>query len=93
MSEEKKLFKEESTDEKKIGIIKNRWFVYLVAIKIKLNILLMWVTIIINGLLIIFMLTDFNVGIILFLSNQYLVIAYYIKTRKERMAKQNKAVN
>ena len=93
MSEEKKLFKDEPVENKEKVVFKNKWFVYLVAIKVKLNILLMWITIIINGLLIILMLSDFNVGIILFLLNQYLVIAYYIKTRKERMEKNSKKVN
>ena len=92
MSEDKKLFKDKEIEDVKKRGFKNKWFVYLVAIKVKLNILLMWVTIIINGLLIILMLADFNFAVIPFLLNQYIVIAYYIKTRKERLEKQKSVV-
>ena len=92
MSEDKKLFKDKEIEDVKKSGFKNKWFVYLVAIKVKLNILLMWVTIIINGLLIILMLADFNFAVIPFLLNQYIVIAYYIKTRKERTEKQKSVV-
>ena len=84
MSEEKKLFKEGQKDKEADKPIIGRWFVYLTYIYIKLNLIIMWFTIILNAVLICYMLVDFNVGIILFLFNQYLVVAYYMKLRKER---------
>lgn len=84
MGEEKRLFKEGHEVEEEEKPLMGKWFVYLTYIYLKLNTLIMWFTILFNGLLIIYMLLDFNVGIILFLFNQYIVIASYMKLRKER---------
>jgi len=88
---DKKLFKEEyekSIEEESKS--KSKWLLTLLAIYIKLNSIMLWITVLLNGLFIAFMLMDFNVGIILFLFNQYFVILYLIKTRKERKEKRDK---
>lgn len=87
MGEEKKLFKTGKKVEDEQKPLRGKWFVYLTYIYLKLNTLIMWFTIIFNGILIAYMIVDFNVGIILFLFNQYIVIAYYMKLRKERQQK------
>ncbi len=84
LSKEKKLFKEGHKDKEVEKPLRGKWFAYLTYIYIKLNLIIMWFTIVLNAILICYMLVDFNVGIILFLFNQYLVVAYYMKLRKER---------
>ncbi len=84
MSEKKKLFKEGHKDIEVEKPLRGKWFVYLTYIYVKMNSIVLWVTIILNAILILFMLVDFNIGIMLFIFNQYLVVAYYMKLRKER---------
>jgi len=82
----KKEFEEEHTEKKK----GKNWFIILVAIYTKLNDIVMWFTILLNTVLILYMIKDFNVGIVLFLANQYIVIIYYAKIRKERNIEKKK---
>ena len=84
MSEKKRLFKEEHYEEKSKTTLKGKWLVLLFTIYLRLNTLIMWFTIILNAILIFYMLLDFNVGIILFVFNQYLVVASYLRLRRER---------
>jgi len=83
------LFKKEYL-EKKMKEEKDKqrkWFVYLVLIYKKINMLILWLSILINASIIVYMIYNFNVGIIVFLLNQYFVLSYYIKVRKERRNK------
>jgi len=83
------LFKKEYL-EKKMKEEKDKqrkWFVYLVLIYKKINMLVLWLAILINASIIVYMIYNFNVGIIVFLLNQYFVLSYYIKVRKERRNK------
>ena len=84
MSEKKRLFKEGHNDVEVEKPLRGKWFVYLTYIYVKMNVIVLWVTIILNAILILFMLVDFNIGIMLFIFNQYLVVAYYMKLRNER---------
>jgi len=84
LGERKRLFKKGEKVEEAEKPLRGKWFVYLTYIYLKLNTVIMWFTIILNAILITYMLVDFNVGIILFLFNQYLVVAYYMKLRRER---------
>ncbi len=84
MSEKKRLFKERHEDTEAEKPLKGRWFVYLTYIYVKMNLIILWITIILNAILIFYMLVDFNIGIMLFIFNQYIVVAYYMKLRKER---------
>ena len=84
MSEEKRLFKEKHYEKEGKTTLKGKWLVLLFTIYLRLNTLIMWFTIILNAILIFYMLLDFNVGIILFVFNQYLVVASYLRLRRER---------
>lgn len=87
MSEEKRLFKEKHYEKEGKTTLKGKWLVLLFTIYLRLNTLIMWFTIILNAILIFYMLLDFNVGIILFVFNQYLVVASYLRLRRERREK------
>ncbi len=92
MSEEKKLFKEGRKDIEVDKPLRGKWFVYLTYIYVKMNTIILWVTIILNAILIFYMLVDFNIGIMLFIFNQYIVVAYYMKLRKERQQEKEEEI-
>ena len=80
------LFKKEYLEKKmKEERDKNRkWFVYLVLFYKKINMIVLWLAILINASIIVYMIYNFNVGIMVFILNQYFILSYYIKVRKER---------
>ena len=69
--------KPQKTDRNKIWVIA----LYLMQ---KINFIVIWITIIMNGVFIIIMFMDFTIGVLMFLLNQYIVISYYLKIRKEK---------
>jgi len=77
-----KLFKDEYIEKEKENKKKGN-FILLVVLYKKLNTFIMLLTIILNALIITIMLSDFNIGIMLFIMNQYLIVTYYLKVRKE----------
>jgi len=83
------LFKKEYLEKKmKEERDKQRkWFVYLVLFYKRINMIVLWLAILINASVIVYMIYNFNVGIIVFILNQYFVLSYYIKVRKERVNK------
>ena len=83
------LFKKEYLEKKmKEERDKQRkWFVYLVLFYKRINMIVLWLAILINASVIVYMIYNFNVGIIVFILNQYFVLSYYIKVRKERVSK------
>ena len=83
------LFKKEYLEKKmKEERDKQRkWFVYLVLFYKRINMIVLWLAILINASIIVYMIYNFNVGIIVFILNQYFVLSYYIKVRKERVNK------
>ena len=83
------LFKKEYLEKKmKEERDKQRkWFVYLVLFYKRINMIILWLAILINASVIVYMIYNFNVGIKVFILNQYFVLSYYIKVRKERVNK------
>ena len=83
------LFKKEYLEKKmKEERDKQRkWFVYLVLFYKRINMIVLWLAILINASIIVYMIYNFNVGIIVFILNQYFVLSYYIKVRKESVNK------
>ena len=83
------LFKKEYLEKKmKEERDKQRkWFVDLVLFYKRINMISLWLAILINASVIVYMIYNFNVGIIVFILNQYFVLSYYIKVRKERVNK------
>lgn len=89
MKKDNKLFKEEyqekvEEDKKKTNIF---MFVFLVALYKKIESVIIWSTIILNSLILVVMFTDINVGIVLFIFNQYIVVSYYLKKRREKLSR------
>ena len=95
MSKKEGLFKSEYVEkqkEEKLEKPNKSYIVMLTALYIKFNWIMLWITAILNGFLIVLMLMNFNVGIILFLFNQYFVILYLVKTRNERINKKKRMI-
>lgn len=80
------LFKEKKDEEKEKPKRRDRNKIWVIALYLlqKINVIVIWLTIIMNGVFIIIMFMDFTIGVLLFLLNQYIVISYYLKIRKEK---------
>jgi len=95
MSKKEGLFKPEYVEkqkEEKTEKTNRSYIVMLTALYIKFNWVMLWATALLNGFLIVVMLLNFNVGIILFLFNQYFVVLYLVKTRNERIKKKKRMI-
>jgi hypothetical protein len=66
---------------------KNKYWVYVLYLLKRLNRLIVWFSILTNALFIIFMIVDFNFGVVLFIFNQYIIINYLYRLRKEERDK------
>lgn len=66
---------------------RKRWFIYLVIIYKKINMIMLLISILINASVIVYMIYNFNVGIILFILNQYFLVLSYMRLRKEKKDK------
>lgn len=84
-NEDKRLFKPEYYEKKARKSIEKqkKRFVSLVTIHILIKKYLTKIALVLNTLILVFMVRDINIGIVLFLLNQYIVLLYYLHLRKK----------
>lgn len=84
--EKKRLFRKEYYDKDRTpeNIVKKNKFINMVMIHVLFKRYITKVVLILNTLILMFMVGNLNIGIILFLANQYIVLLYYLHIRKKK---------